>query len=119
MKRLTFIFLTLLVACSENRDLDGLESQWEVSWEIADETATGDLTLFKNNFATLQVQGGPGSLLVKEPSEVNFLWHLTDNQLTLKRLDNGIELRYNILKRNQDYMELSFADDVKVKLYRY
>lgn len=118
MKRMTFICLVLVTACSESQEFDKLENAWTVSWTIGEEEVTGDLVLFDNNYAQLKVAGRPNSLLIKEPEGVNFRWEMNNNELTLKRLDNNIELKYEILKKSKDYMELSFADEITVKLYR-
>ncbi|UII34084.1 hypothetical protein LVD17_09685 [Fulvivirga ulvae] len=118
MKRITFICLVLITACNENQEFDKLENAWTVSWTIDEEEVTGDLILFNNNYAQLKVAGQPGSLLIKEPEGVNFKWEMNNNELTLKRLDNDIELKYEILKKSKDYMELSFADEITVKLFR-
>ncbi|MBL6447449.1 hypothetical protein JMN32_14115 [Fulvivirga sp. 29W222] len=118
MKRITFIYLVLATACSESQEFDKLANTWTVSWTIDNEKVTGDLTLFDNNYAQLRVTGQPNSLLVKENEGVNFQWEMNNRQLTLKRLDNDIELKYEILKKSKDYMELSFAHDITVKLFR-
>ena len=120
MKRITFICLVLVTACNENQEFDKLENEntWTVSWTIDQEEVKGDLILFDNNYAQLKVAGQPNSLLVRETEGVNFQWELSSNQLTLKRLDNNIELKYEILKKSKDYMELSFADEITVKLHR-
>lgn len=118
MKRLALICVVLMAGCSEHTETYPLSNEWTVLWQLQDEEIKGDLTFFNDNYAQLEVYGQPNSLLVQENTSINFYWHTTGNELILRRLDNDLELKYRILKQTPEYMELAFADDITLKLYR-
>lgn len=118
MKRLALICMVLIAGCSESTDTGPSNNEWSVLWQFEGEEMKGDLTFFNDNYAQLEVYGQPNSLLIQENTSINFHWQSTDNELILRRLDNDIELKYRILKQTPEYMELAFADDIKLKLYR-
>ncbi|WP_157493893.1 hypothetical protein [Fulvivirga imtechensis] len=118
MKRLALVCCVLISGCAENSETDYSYDKWSVLWQLGEEEIEGDLVFFKDHHAQLKVYGQPHSLLVKEPTNINFYWRANNNELTLKRLDNNIELKYRIVKKTPRYMELAFADDIMVKLYR-
>lgn len=106
----------MTVGCADDQEMM-MQSQWDVLWEAGTEQVSGELVLYKDNLAKLKVFGNTNSLLVSDTSQVNYEWSLQQNALTLKRVDNGISLKYQILKKAPDMMELSFADDIKVNLH--
>lgn len=120
MKRIVFCcWLIFIAGCSEEQEVNKLNSQWNVSWKIADEEINGKLLLYNDQYARLQVYGEANSLLVKQTEAVDFYWQLERDQLTLKRIDNDIVLKYQIIHESPDRMELAFAEDITVTLSRH
>ncbi|MBL3654619.1 hypothetical protein [Fulvivirga sediminis] len=117
MKRLALLCLIATVGCVEDQDTYDVQSQWSVSWSSGQELVNGELVLYKDNLAKLKIYGNNSSLFVNDTVKVNYEWKLDDKELSLKRLDNQILLKYRVIERSYDQMELSFADDVKVNLH--
>lgn len=110
--------LILFAGCAEEASPDPSMDQWNALWQLNEEELRGELTFFDNSYARLEVDGEPQSLLINEPASINFFWISKGDELTLRRLDNDIELKYRIVKQSPDYMELVFAEDIRLKLYR-
>ncbi|UII28177.1 hypothetical protein LVD15_07060 [Fulvivirga maritima] len=117
MKRLALLCLIATVGCVEDQDTYNVQSQWSVSWSSGQELVNGELVLYKDNLARLQIYGNNTSLFVNDTVKVNYEWDLNDKELTLKRLDNQVLLKYRVIERSHNDIELSFADDVKVNLH--
>lgn len=119
MKRVTLICLVFIIGCADDQELDNAKVEWTVLWEVEDEELTGKLIMFNNNYARLRVNGQDQSLLMRESDYVDYYWERNKDMLTLKRLDNNIELTYEIVKESPEQIELAFADNIKVTLNRH
>lgn len=118
MNRLPFVFLFLIFGCSEDLPVEAGSTRWKMAWTVGEDEVVGQLILFNDSSASMQVYGNPGSLLVRESEQVRLHWSMADDYLQLKRMDNQVELNYKILEKNPSHIKMSFAEDIIVSLLR-
>ena len=121
MKKISVLIMLWCCASCEDELIsqqDPMVGQWEITWTIDGESATGVLQLDHNHLGTI-VTGNPlGSTILPGDHQVAVAWERNEDRLTLQRTDNDFALYYNILDESESSLTLAYIDDIRVMLHR-
>ena len=118
------IFLCLLASLIFSRceapvghTAEGLEGSWHMTWSYGEEKLYSEIQI-NGSLANIKAYGDASSTLLSEYSEASFDVEFDDLYLVLTNRQSQIPLRYLIVERRPDYIQLSYLNEIDIVLKR-
>ncbi|MEM8861936.1 MAG: hypothetical protein AAGD96_26740 [Chloroflexota bacterium] len=120
MRKLIIVCMVVATGCDVDTTVNhnDLSGRWDAFWQVDGETLSGEFVLLSNGLGRIEIPGQKGSLLLTQEASADFVWQKQGKDFNLKRLDNDFEMNYKILKESPDQIDMTFADEVYVKLLK-
>lgn len=112
--------LLLIPACASNEHTNGLNiyGQWEIVWVYEEMATSGQIQFYEDGRASIITSTSPNDLLPPGSHQVDYHWSSSNEALTLQRLDNNLELKYEIISASDHSIALSYADEIQITLLK-
>lgn len=112
------IFLIGLSCTTDEIITPSMVGEWEIAWNFDLMTTMGQIEFSENGNAEVTTISSQNDLLTPGSHQAFFNWQLTPDELILERLDNGLQLSYEIVSASDRILELTYADEIQIMLVR-
>ncbi|WP_421763846.1 hypothetical protein [Ekhidna sp.] len=131
MKKLLFILLAFVIACStpsgeeDSKRPSDWKGTWKAEWETPPESYPGieDMEfymqgrfIFSDDSLTKVVYGYPGCIFAIDTLSHTQSWYVSNDTLFLLNNSAGTGMTYKVASKSQDRIRLQLMDDIFVTL---